>query len=46
MNFIENGQSLQSSSQAESVITVSSQRYTFNAEGQFETLGDNLTLLM
>jgi hypothetical protein len=46
MNFIENGQSLQSSGQAKSVITVSSQNYTFNAEGQFETLEDNVTLLM
>jgi hypothetical protein len=46
MNFIENGQSLQSSGQAESVITVSSQSFNFNADNQFVTLSDDVSIIM
>jgi hypothetical protein len=46
VDFIANGQILEGSGLAESVVTVESQNYLFNAEGQFETTAEYLHVFM
>jgi hypothetical protein len=46
VDFIANGQILEGSGLAESVVTVQSQNYLFNAEGQFETTAEYLHVFM
>jgi hypothetical protein len=46
VDFIANGQILEGSGLAESIVTTDSQNYLFNTEGQFETTAENVTVFM